>query len=280
MTDTTSDLSGVSEMTDVPRIAVIGGSGLNTLPDFVEVELRRVSTPYGSPSAALAFGHIGDVPLVFLPRHGAGHTVAPHAINYRANIAALAAVGVKQVIACCAVGGIGSDMGPRAVAIPDQIIDYTWGREHTFVGDTSELVSGVAHVDFTDPFSATLRTALIDAAAGAGIDVVPGGCYGATQGPRLETAAEIKRLARDGCDLVGMTGMPEAALAREAGLEYAMLAIVANWAAGLADADLTIEEIYANIEAATANVMLLLSATIKALPASSSGGQASPRDSD
>lgn len=251
----------------VRRIAIVGGSGLNTLPAFVLEETRHPDTPFGPPSAPLSIGRMGEVPVVFLPRHGAGHTVAPHAINYRANIAALAGIGVQDVIACCAVGGIGANMPPRTVVIPDQIIDYTWGRAHTFVGAPGALIEGIAHVDFTEPFSPSLRHTIIAAAQAIGVSVVTQGCYGATQGPRLETAAEIRRMSRDGCGLVGMTGMPEAALAREAGLNYAMLAIVANWAAGLAEADLTLSEIYANIEAATEMVMQVIMATVERLAA-------------
>lgn len=283
-----------------PHIAIIGGSGLDTLPGFEVHETRVVETAYGTPSAPLSLGLLDGQPVAFLPRHGSGHQVAPHAINYRANIAALAKSGITQILACCAVGGISEAMAPRAVVLPDQIIDYTWGREHTFVGGAGPECEGIAHIDFSEPFCPALRAALCASAAelatasevnvsgatasevadsGATASevtasekastsvppVVVYGCYGATQGPRLETPAEIRRLARDGCDLVGMTGMPEAALAREAGLGYAMLAIVANRAAGLEDADLTIEDILANIEAARTCVLDLLIATVRRL---------------
>lgn len=268
-----------------PHIAIIGGSGLDTLPGFEVHETRVVETAYGTPSAPLSLGLLDGQPVAFLPRHGSGHQVAPHAINYRANIAALAKSGITQMLACCAVGGISEAMAPRAVVLPDQIIDYTWGREHTFVGGAGPECEGIAHIDFSEPFCPELRAALCASAAelatasGATAPevtasekapmsvppIVAYGCYGATQGPRLETPAEIRRLARDGCDLVGMTGMPEAALAREAGLGYAMLAIVANRAAGLEDADLTIEDILANIEAARTCVLDLLIATLRRL---------------
>lgn len=273
-----------------PHIAIIGGSGLDTLPGFEVHETRVVETAYGTPSAPLSLGLLDGQPVAFLPRHGSGHQVAPHAINYRANIAALAKSGITQILACCAVGGISEAMAPRAVVLPDQIIDYTWGREHTFVGGAGPECEGIAHIDFSEPFCPELRAALCASAAelatasGATASgatapevtasekapmsvppIVAYGCYGATQGPRLETPAEIRRLARDGCDLVGMTGMPEAALAREAGLGYAMLAIVANRAAGLEDADLTIEDILANIEAARTCVLDLLIATLRRL---------------
>ena len=267
-----------------PHIAIIGGSGLNTLPGFEVVETRAVETAYGTASAPLSLGLLDGQPVAFLPRHGDGHKVAPHAINYRANIAALAKSGITQILACCAVGGITEAMAPRAVVLPDQIIDYTWGREHTFVGGAGLECEGIEHIDFSQPFCPELRAALCASAKelaasgktgseavnrGSGSATAPTvveyGCYGATQGPRLETPAEIRRLARDGCDVVGMTGMPEASLAREAGLGYAMLAIVANRAAGLEDADLTIAEILANIEAARTCVLALLTTTVRRL---------------
>ncbi len=217
-----------STSTDSIALAVIGGTGLYQL-DWIEgVQRRSVETPYGAPSSPLMFGRLGDVRIVFLARHGAHHQLAPHRVNYRANLWALRQVGAQQVLGINSVGGIRADLRPGVLALPDQIIDYTWGRSSTF----SEEGEALQHVDFTDPYSSALRSRLFTAAGQMGIDVAEGGCYGATQGPRLETRAEITRLRRDGCDLVGMTGMPETALARELGLDYACLAIVANWAAG------------------------------------------------
>ena len=186
-------------------------------------------------------------------------------MNYRANVYALHQLGACRVIGVNAVGGIRDDMGPRVLAVPDQIVDYTHGRYASFCD-----VEGakVVHIDFSEPYSATLRSDLLAAAKAAGIDAVDGGCYGATQGPRLETRAEIARLRRDGCDLVGMTGMPEAALARELGLDYACIALVANWAAGCpahdAAPEISLPEIFANLDAATLNVPPLVRALLAA----------------
>ena len=226
------------------RLAVIGGSGLGRLEALEITERLRPDTPYGDPSAPLVLGRLSGRELVFLARHGEGHTLPPHRINYRANIAALRECGVTHVIAVAAVGGITPAMAPGILVVPDQIIDYTYGREHTFFEGGE---SGVTHVDFTHPYSDVLRRCLLEAGAAAGVDIVDGGCYGCTQGPRLETAAEIARMERDGCDLVGMTGMPEAALAREAGLAYACLAVVVNWAAGKAEGIVSMAEIEANL---------------------------------
>ena len=215
--------------TSRPALAVIGGSGLLRLAGLEAPRRKVVRTPYGKPSAALTFGTMRGRPVVFLARHGDRHTLAPHEINYRANLWALHASRAENVVSVASVGGIRADLGPGALALPDQIIDYTHGRESTF----SPLGgSGVTHIDFTHPYCEALRQRLAAAARAAGEPVAAGGTYAATQGPRLETAAEITRLERDGADMVGMTGMPEAALARELGLCYAALAVVVNHAAG------------------------------------------------
>jgi 5'-methylthioinosine phosphorylase len=213
-------------------LAIVGGSGLSRMEALRVTREEVVLTPYGEPSAPLTHGVFGPCSVVFLPRHGSGHTIPPHRINYRANLWALKSVGVRRVIAAAAVGAIHKDLDPGSLAVPDQIIDYTWGRDHTLFDDD---LNAVTHVDFTYPYCDELRELLLQAAAGIGEPVMEGGTYGATQGPRLETAREIDRLERDGCDMVGMTGMPEAVLAREAGLEYATIAVVANFAAGRAD---------------------------------------------
>ncbi len=239
-------------------LAVIGGTGLNQFEGLEIVESKWFSTPYGDPSAAIQFGTLAGKDVVFMARHGEPHKIPPHLINYRANISALQQAGVSKIIAVNAVGGIAESFGPAKVGVPDQIIDYTYGREHTFFdGDQLE------HVDFTFPYSETLRALLIDAAQQQGIEIVPVGVYGATQGPRLETAAEIQRCKRDGCTMVGMTGMPEAVLARELGIDYACLALSVNWAAGITQAVITMEEIQAAIDAGMEQVRRILLRSIQ-----------------
>ena len=200
------------------ELAVIGGTGLYRFPGLEDIERHHVDTPYGKPSGDTVVGTIAGKRVAFLARHGEGHSIAPHRINYRANVWSLHRLGAKRIVGVNAVGGIREDMGPRVIAIPDQIIDYTSGRLTSFCDvDDAE----VKHIDFSEPYSASLRVALIAAAASTGVAVVDGGCYGATQGPRLETRAEIARMRRDGCDLGGLTGMPEASLALELECEYA-----------------------------------------------------------
>jgi 5'-methylthioadenosine phosphorylase len=237
-------------------LAIIGGSGLSKLGNM-EVTRRKVSrTPYGEPSGALTFGHIGGCEVVFLARHGYGHTIAPHEVNYRANLWALKDAGVSEVISVASVGAI-ADHPPGALVVPHQVIDYTWGRASTYF---QGLGTPVNHIDFTEPYSAALRTQILEAAAGCGERVVDGGVYAATQGPRLETAAEVERLARDGATLVGMTGMPEAALAREISLEYATIAVVANYAAGRGDSQraVPLDKIGAVLEEAMGRVRRII----------------------
>lgn len=238
-------------------LALIGGTGLYRFPGLEEVSEHAVQTPWGEPSDRIVSGRLGASRVAFLARHGRSHNIAPHLVNYRANLHALHELGARCVIGVNAVGGIRDDMQPRCLAVPDQIIDYTHGRETSF-GDAPERM--VRHIDFSEPYSSKLRHRLLAAAADAGVAVVDGGCYGATQGPRLETRAEITRMRRDGCDLVGMTGMPEAALARELDIDYACIALVANWAAGCGDAqEISLDEIFANLEHATAQVTPIVS---------------------
>lgn len=221
--------------------AIIGGSGLYGLTDDFQVENRlKPETPYGVLSAEIETGKFRGRPLVFLPRHGREHTVAPHKINYRANIWALHNVGVTKIIAVNAVGGIGSEYSPGRLAVPDQLIDYTSNREHCFFDGEDQPLK---HIDFTWPYSSRLRQRIVDVAARQCIDLVDSGTYGCTNGPRLETAAEVRKIAADGCNMIGMTGMPEAALARELGLEYAAIALVVNWCAGLNEIELNMDEI-------------------------------------
>jgi 5'-methylthioadenosine phosphorylase len=215
-------------------LAIIGGSGLTKLASL-EVRRRKVArTPYGDPSGAITYGRIEKSEVLFLARHGYGHTIAPHEVNYRANLWALKQAGASEIISVASVGGIRNDIWPGTIILPHQIIDYTWGRASTFFEGPGAPVN---HIDFTQPYSREVRARLVAAAAAAGERIMDGGVYAATQGPRLETAAEINRLQRDGADIVGMTGMPEAALAREIGLEYAAIAVVANYAAGRGDSE-------------------------------------------
>jgi 5'-deoxy-5'-methylthioadenosine phosphorylase len=210
-------------------LGIIGGTGLAQLANL-EITQRKVArTPYGEPSGALTFGHICDQEVIFLARHGYGHTIPPHEVNYRANLWALRDHGVDRVVSVATVGGIHPEMIPGTLIIPDQIIDYTHGRAATYsVGNDKP----VTHVDFTFPYCDAMRAALLQAAISAGISLRNGGVYGAVQGPRLETAAEINRMERDGVDMVGMTGMPEAYLARELDICYATVGAVVNYAAG------------------------------------------------
>jgi len=251
-------------MTDI-ALAVIGGTGLYALAGLQEARVVQPETPYGPASGPIRMGLLSGQQVAFLARHGEQHALPPHQINYRANLSALHALGARRVLALNTVGGITERFGPRVLACPDQLIDYTWGRICTFCEEPGTEVS---HVDFGLPYTPRLRRAILSAAASEGVAVVDGGCYGATQGPRLETRAEIARMRRDGCDLVGMTGMPEAALARELGLDYACLAIVANWAAGAghdagsavqdSDAEITLQEVLDNVAAASEALPALL----------------------
>lgn len=233
-------------------LAIIGGSGLYKFEGLSDIERHALDTPFGKPSDHVVTGTFAGHRLAFLARHGESHTLPPHRVNYRANVWALHTLGAQRIVGINAVGGIRDDMGPRTVVVPDQIIDYTHGRLSSFCDVEGAKVE---HIDFSYPYDAGLRNQLTAAAATAGIDCIAVGCYGATQGPRLETVAEIARMRRDGCDLVGMTGMPEAVLARELAVPYACLALVANWAAGCGDeGEISIEEIFAHLEHATANV--------------------------
>ncbi|HEY0721463.1 MAG TPA: S-methyl-5'-thioinosine phosphorylase [Gammaproteobacteria bacterium] len=237
------------------QLAIIGGTGLTSLKNLHITRREVMHTPYGEPSGPLVYGELAGVEVVFLPRHGSGHTIPPHKVNYRANIWALKECGADKVVAVNAVGGIRADMIPGRLVIPDQIIDYTWGRTNTYF---EEGLNHVTHIDFTHPYCEVIRQQLITAARSVGLDAIGEGCYAATQGPRLETTAEINRLERDGCHLVGMTGMPEAALARELELCYACCAVVANRAAGRGEGEITMAEIEHHLMGGMAKVRQLL----------------------
>jgi len=243
-------------------LAIIGGTGMATLNNLEITRREVMRTPYGEPSGPLLYGEICHQEVIFIPRHGRGHTIPPHMVNYRANIWALREAGVHNVIAVAAVGGIREDMQPGLLAIPDQIIDYTWSRRHTYF--ESEL-SEVTHIDFTEPYSETIRNLLITAARELDLPIVDGGVYAATQGPRLETAAEIDRFERDGGSIVGMTGMPEAALARELGLDYAHCAVISNRAAGRGTGAISMEDIEQNLASGMESVRRLLETAIPSL---------------
>jgi 5'-deoxy-5'-methylthioadenosine phosphorylase len=244
-------------------LAIIGGTGLTQLSSLAVSRRQVVRTPYGEPSGALVFGQVAGRDAVFLARHGYGHTIPPHMVNYRANIWALDSQGVEEIVSVASVGGIRGDLGPGVIAVPDQIIDYTWGRRSTFHEGEERAV---VHIDFTRPYCDRLRSRVLLAATAAGQTVVNGGVYAATQGPRLETAAEIDRLERDGADMVGMTGMPEAALAREMGLCYAAIAVVANHAAGRGQSReaIRMEDINATLQTALTRVRGVIEKLVEA----------------
>ncbi len=251
------------------KLAIIGGTGLTSLSTLEITGREMVSTPFGEPSGPITHGKLGGQEVVFLARHGHHHTIPPHRVNYRANVWALKHIGVERIVAVAAVGGITRLMTPARLVIPDQIIDFTWGRKHTFFEDD---LDAVVHVDFSYPYCPVLRSGLLKAAAAANLDVHDGGTYAATQGPRLETAAEIGRLERDGCDIVGMTGMPEAALARELELSYACCAVVANWAAGKGAGIITMDEIGKNLDQGMHQVRALLDVVVPELNRDEPGG--------
>jgi len=241
------------------KFAIIGGTGLTSIAELKELAEDTIATPYGEPSSPLIKGKLNGKEVIFLARHGSSHTIPPHKINYRANIWALKNAGVTDVIGVAAVGGIHQDIPPEKIIIPNQIIDYTYERKHTFFEDD---LTEVTHIDFTNPYNENVRVKLLDAAKANNIDVYNGGVYGATQGPRLESAAEVNRLEKDGCDIVGMTGMPEAALAKELGLHYACCALSVNWAAGKSNKEITMDDINTAIQNGMVAVKSILATTV------------------
>ena len=241
----------------MPSVAVIGGTGLESYPGLVVTGERRSTTVFGEPSAPLVMGEIEGRRVAFLSRHGPDHDVAPHRINYRANIRALRDAGVKRIYAVAAVGGIARRLEPGDIVVPDQLIDYTISRAGTFFEE-----GRVVHVDMSHPYTPALRDRLLQGAEEAGVTVRDGGVYGVTEGPRFETAAEIDRMERDGCAVVGMTAMPEAALARELDMEYAACAVVSNAAAGRGPAEITMEDLYANLARGMEGVRRIFAAVL------------------
>ncbi|MCP5151293.1 MAG: S-methyl-5'-thioinosine phosphorylase [Ectothiorhodospiraceae bacterium] len=242
------------------RLAIIGGTGLTSLEGLVIERREVVSTRWGEPSGPVSHGTLAGKSVAFLPRHGYRHTIPPHRVNYRANIWALRTIGITHVVAVAAVGGIDAALEPGCLVVPSQIVDYTWSRGHSFFEDE---LDHVVHIDFTEPYESELRGLVLEAGRGAGVALTDGGTYAAMQGPRLETAAEIDRLERDGCTLVGMTGMPEAALAREAGLAYAHLAVVVNPAAGRGEGPITMEQIEGHLRAGMGRVRAVLEQVVR-----------------
>lgn len=237
------------------KLAIIGGTGLSQINGLKITRSQQLETPFGSPSAEFIYGNIYAQEIIFLARHGNPHSIPPHKINYRANIWGLKELGITDIIAVAAVGGITAAMAPAHIALPDQLIDYSYDREHTFFADNLETVT---HIDFTFPYNQQLRTGLIQAANNINQLISNTGTYGCTQGPRLESIAEIKRMERDGCDLVGMTGMPEASLAKELDINYAAIAVVANWAAGKSEGIISMTEIEHHLKSGMSNVNSLL----------------------
>ena len=225
---------------DDGQFAIIAGSGFESFAD--DAPELAIETEFGPPAGHIRELDYGERVVYYLPRHGDSVSIPAHAVNYRANMKALARIGTEFVIALNTVGSIPADVHPGQIAVPDQLIDYTWGRDHSIYGSSGDI----DHIDFTTPFSTPLRIALMDAARLAEVDVHDGGTYAVTQGPRLETAAEVRRLERDGAAYIGMTAMPEASLARELGMEYACLSLVVNRAAGKGQLP-----IHADIEAST-----------------------------
>jgi 5'-methylthioinosine phosphorylase len=245
----------------VALTAIIGGTGLTEYPGLNVSHEKEVTTDLGDASAPLVFGELMGQPVVFLARHGHPHKLPPHKVNYRANLLALKEAGVTEIIAVNAVGGITHAMGAQAICIPDQIIDYTHGRDDTFFDGVYRPLD---HVDFTHPYDEELATQLYFAAESKNIITQLGGAYAATQGPRLETIAEVNRLEKDGCDVVGMTGMPEAVLARELDLPYACLALVVNRAAGKSDSLITMDDIRKTLDKGMHKVQAIIAGYLSA----------------
>lgn len=247
-------------MSTAKTLALIGGTGLTELQD--PADSLEMETPYGAPSAAIRVVATEPLRLMFMPRHGSPHRFPPHRVNYRANLWALREAGADRVLAVYAVGGLHEPYAPAALAAPDQLIDYSWGREHTY-SDSEDVP--LVHVDFTRPYEGALRGSLLAAAHNASVPLIDGGCIGVFQGPRLESAAEIERARRDGCDMAGMTALPEAGLARELDIDYAGIAVISNWGAGVTDEQLSEEDIAATLREPMARVRQLVTALTRVL---------------
>jgi 5'-methylthioadenosine phosphorylase len=238
-------------------LAIIGGRGLTELANLNITHRQVMRTPFGEPSGTFLFGTLNQREVIFLARHGYGYTIPPHMVNYRANLWALREQGVNDVISVATVGGIRADLAPGALVVPDQVIDYTHGRDYTFFNNRN---TSYKNADFTQPYSTALRSDILLSAARAQQSCLDGGVYAATQGPRLDSIAEINRYERDGADMVGMTGMPETTLARELDMNYATIAVVANYAAGRGDSQkgINIEAVNATARSAMGRVHAIL----------------------
>lgn len=244
------------------RVGVIGGSGLYDMPGLEVTGQREVETPFGMPSAPYMMGRIEGHEIVFLSRHGIQHSHPPHKVNYRANVHAMKLLGVERIIAVCACGGINPAMPPGAIVALDQVLDFTGGAREATIFDGGEVV----HVDFTEPYCAELRAALRSSAIKAGLSLHERGTYVCVNGPRLESAAEIRHFGSIGADVVGMTGMPEAALAREHEICYASLAVVTNKAAGISEGKLTTEEVVDQMRRSTDQVKAIIRGALDLMP--------------
>ncbi len=244
------------------KLAIIGGTGLTSIDDLKITKREVVQSPFGAPSGILQTGELYGTEVFFLPRHGVSHTIPPHKINYRANLWVLKQAGVDTIIAVNAVGGIDSDLKAGQLVIPDQVIDYTTSRTNTFF---EEGLKEVVHIDFTEPYCNDLRERIIAICKEQSINFKDNGTYAATEGPRLESAQEVNRLERDGCNIVGMTGMPEAALARELDICYACITVVANHAAGRGEEAITMDMITKNLNVGIKTVCKVLSGVISVI---------------
>ena len=240
-------------------LAIIGGTGLTRMDRFVISRREMIKTPFGAPSCPILFGDLQGQKVAFLARHGSKHNIPPHRINYCANLWALHSVGIKSVLAVAAVGGIASNCQTGTIVVPDQIIDYTNDRTNTFFDGAPDTVK---HIDFSFPYDESLRQALIKGSKSQQVTAVDHGTYGVTQGPRLETVAEIIRMERDGCTIVGMTGMPEAVLARELGMAYATCAVVVNPAAGKGDGVVDMDALSLAVESSMENARSVVSGAL------------------
>lgn len=248
----------------MPDIGVIAGSGLYGMPGLRALREVWAETPYGNPSSPITIGELSGVEVAFLARHGSPHRIPPAMVNYRANIRGLWDLGVRRIISINATGGIKETLIPGDLVVTDQVIDMTQGARPGTFYDAEDVV----HVDFTDPYCPELRGAVLGAGAESGVALIDGGTYVCVNGPRLESRAEISFFSSSGADVVGMTGMPEAALARELEICLCSVSVVTNYAAGIKEARLTTSEVVGVMGEATEKLQVLLAAAVKRVPTS------------